>query len=482
MELCSVKVILVFFFCIFAALPGSAQSPPKAVQTPLHLTLAQAVRRAQRRYPRVAAALARQRAGEFAAALARAQYLPSLGLVSQFDRGTDNSPAGLLFPSALPSISGTVAGKYYAWNSVWTSSAGAYFNWELYDFGRRHSDVAFYQALARQAARQAGLARLQAGAHAADAYLSVLAARAGLQVARADVARWHTLDQIVRVLVHQQLRPGADASRTDAELAGARIRQASALARLQNTRALLAQAVGSARARLVLEPDGLLAHASRALTPAQLRARPAAASHPQARARHAALTASRFQLQELARADRPRAYLLAAAYGRGTGIQNPGQFAAHLNGLWPDSAGNWAVGLGIEYSLTRHFLIHRRQAVARARIQRAQAQYQQVIQFLRRARRQAAADLVAARQLELNSPIELRAAQTGEAQARARYRAGLAGIVDLANAEQLLSQAQSDDSLSRLAIWRAELETAYAQGSLRPWLQAVQAQAANGGH
>ncbi len=477
------KLKLVFFFCILAAWPGAAQTSPMAAQTPLHLTLADAVSRAQQRYPLVLAAMAQREAGESEVSLARAQYLPGFGLISQFDRGTDNSPAGLLFPSALPSISGTVAPKYYDWSSVWTSSVGAYFNWELYDFGRRRADVAFYQALARQATQQEYLARLQAGAHAADAFLSMLAAQAELRVARADVARWHTIDQIVRVLVKQQLRPGADASRTDAELAGARIRLARAESRRQNAQAVLAQAIGSARAELMLYPDGLLVHASRAPSPAQLRARrPAAAFHPEARARHAALTASRFQLKELSRADRPRAYLLAAAYGRGTGISNPGQFSGHLNGLWPNSAGNWAVGLGLEYSLTRHLLIHRRQAVARARMHRAQSQYRQVIQSLRRARRQAAADLAAARQLILNSPIELQAAQTGEAQARARYRAGLAGIVDLANAEQLLSQAQSDDSLSRLAVWRSVLETAYARGSLRPFLQSVHAQTAAGVH
>jgi outer membrane protein TolC len=72
-----------------------------------------------------------------------------------------------------------------------------------------------------------------------------------------------------------------------------------------------------------------------------------------------------------------------------------------------------------------------------------------------------------------DSPIELQAAQMGEAQARARYQAGLSAIVDLANAEQLLARAQSDDALSRLQVWRGWLEMGFAAGDLQPFLRAA---------
>jgi len=54
-----------------------------------------------------------------------------------------------------------------------------------------------------------------------NAYLTVLAAQRTVRAAEADVERRDTFDKAVRVLVDNQLRAGADASRADAELARA---------------------------------------------------------------------------------------------------------------------------------------------------------------------------------------------------------------------------------------------------------------------
>ena len=46
----------------------------------------------------------------------------------------------------------------------------------------------------------------------------------------------------------------------------------------------------------------------------------------------------------------------------------------------------------------------------------------------------------AARAVAQNTPIQLAAAQQSEAQARARYDAGLAGIIEVAEAQNLLAE------------------------------------------
>ena len=58
----------------------------------------------------------------------------------------------------------------------------------------------------------------------------------------------------------------------------------------------------------------------------------------------------------------------------------------------------------------------------------------------------------------------------GETQATARYQAALAPIVDVAEAQRLLLQAETEDNLARLTVWRAMLGEALAQGDLQPFL------------
>ncbi len=333
-------------------------------------TLAEAVRRALAYYPGALVAARNLAAARAQVGVARTSYLPVSGITAQFDRGTDNAVLGPTFPSPLPAISGTVPTKDYFGGSAWTSAAGVYFNWELFDFGRRAANVNFYRDLAAQASQQEQYVRLQVAAHAADTFLNVLAAQAEQQVAQADVSRWHTVDQIVRVLVAQQLRPGADASRADAELAGARIRLAGTVQAVARAQAALAEAVGNARAVLPALDAGLLAAAPSTAPPAA----PGVALHPQARAQQQAVAASQQQGKELAVADRPRLYLLGAAYGRGTGVVAPGDLAAGATGLSPTGAGNWAVGAGLAFSFTRLAQVRRQRAVQRQQLAAAQAQ------------------------------------------------------------------------------------------------------------
>jgi outer membrane protein TolC len=89
-------------------------------------------------------------------------------------------------------------------------------------------------------------------------------------------------------------------------------------------------------------------------------------------------------------------------------------------------------------------------------------------------RQTAAAMLEAARAIAANTPIQLAAAQQTESQARARYQAGLASIVEVADAQGLLAQAEVQDQLARIDVWRALLAQSVAQGTLAPFLAAAQ--------
>ena len=71
------------------------------------------------------------------------------------------------------------------------------------------------------------------------------------------------------------------------------------------------------------------------------------------------------------------------------------------------------------------------------------------------------------------TPAELAAAQQSEAQSRARYDASLATLVEVADAENLLAQAEMDNSVARLNVWHARFALANTQGDLQGFLQAL---------
>src|SRR5262249_19929808 len=99
------------------------------------------------------------------------------------------------------------------------------------------------------------------------------------------------------------------------------------------------------------------------------------------------------------------------------------------------------------------------------------ARYDQAIQTLTTQEAKARALLKAATEIAKNTPVEREAATAGESQARARYQNGLASVTEVAEAQRLLAQADADDAVARLGVWRALLATAQAHGDLTPFLE-----------
>ena len=79
----------------------------------------------------------------------------------------------------------------------------------------------------------------------------------------------------------------------------------------------------------------------------------------------------------------------------------------------------------------------------------------------------------AAVEIARNTPVERQAATDAESRARARYESGLASVTEVAEAQRLLAQAEADDAVARLGVWRALLAVMQAQGNLQPFLNQV---------
>ncbi len=385
----------------------------------------------------------------------------------QGNRATRNNIFGLLLPQPIiPSVSGPVLSSTSN-EGVWGSAAGLLFSWEPFDFGYRRAEVNAARAAQNRATAEVAITRLDVSVATINAYLTLLAAEETVRATQADVQRREVLTKSVHVLVENQLRPGADASRADAELARARIGLARAQQREEVSRAVLADILGIAETRVEVQAGPLVSPPPEA-TPSA----PAISTHPIAEAQQARVQELLSQVRILDRAYYPRFNYQSAVYGRGSGANTDGTFAGGSNGLGLERS-NWAAGLTVTFTLFDIFSIRARRGIALANERAEAARYDQAIQDLTGQLRQAKASLEGARHVAENTPVELQAARETETQLRARYQAGLATIVDVSDSQSLLVQAEIDDALARLAVWQNLASVAASQGDLQPFMHFI---------
>ena len=431
------------------------------------LTLEQAVEQAMTKYPAVRASLEQVSAAAAGINLARTSYLPRADFMGQVNRATHNNVFGMMLaPSIISPISGPVL-RTNSLDTVWGSAVGVLVSWEPFDFGLRQANVGLAHAARDVARAQVAVTSLEAGTAAADAFLTIAAAEQTVLAARAGVERAKVLDQVVETLAKNELRPGADASRSRAELALAETQSIQSEQSVEVARAALGQVLGVAAATVTIEPGPLLK-----LPRDVPDAPPEAARHPVALAQNAVIDEVKAREKALDRAYFPRFNLEGTGYARGTGIDASGATGGAASGLGPNIQ-NWAVGMNVTFPAFDLPSIRARKQVERYREREEAARYDQVIQNLNGEMEKARATLAGARRVAENTPIQLEAARATEQQATARYKAGLGTIVEVAEAQRILTQAEIDDALARLNIWRAMLAVAVAEGDLAPYLEEV---------
>ncbi len=440
---------------------------PAAAQQTSPLTIQQAVESAIKNYPSITVSQEQFNAAAAGIDLARTAYLPRVDTLVQVNRATRNNVFGLMLPQGvIPSISGPVIGSNN-FGTVWGSAAGALVSWEPFDFGLRRANVS--AATAVKSHSQATVARTQfdVTVATADAYLTVLAAQETVRAAQAGVDRAQVLAQIVRAQANSQLRPGADASRADAELAIARTQLAQAQQAQEVARAVLSQFIAVPPQQIALAAAKLLQLPPEEPVPALN-----VAQNPIAAEQNAVVDQQRTELQILEKSYVPRFFAQGSAYARGSGARIDGTRLGGLNGLGPDTQ-NYALGFTVTFPVLESASIHAREAGQSATVRAETARYQQITTDLTARWNAAVAALEGSRKVVANTPVEISSATVANQQANARYQAGLGTIVEVADTQRLLTQAEIDDALARLGVWRALLGVAAADGNIQPFLTAA---------
>jgi outer membrane protein len=461
------RLRMVFLFVGVLAMPQGVLAQPLAGQAavPQTFTLEQAIQYAVDHYPTVRAALEQVNVSTAGVSVARAAYLPRLDSLWQSNRATANNIFGQVLPqSVIPAMSGPVLPSTSD-QTMWGSAAGAMFTWEPADFGLRKATVVGAEAVVTQARAGEALTQLDVQSAVGTAFLGILAAQRAVTAAQADVDRRDTLARAVHTLVDNQLRPGADASRVDAERAAAQTRLIQAQAVVTLAQTTMARVLGVTNGPVTIDATNLLEQ-----LPATDVTAGAATAHPLAHVHQAAVDAARAQQQVLARTDFPRLYVQSSVFARGSGANPNGTLDGGLDGLGLERA-NWAAGVQVVFPNVFDFSSLRARKAAVAASERAEtARYDEALLMITSDQLAAAAMAQAARAVVANTPVQLAAAQQSEAQANARYQAGLASIIEVADAQSLLAQAEVQDQLARVDVWRAVLAEAVAQGTLTAFL------------
>jgi outer membrane protein len=446
-----------------------------AIKTPASpLTLDQAVDFALSNYPAVRASMERALASKEGVSLSRTTYLPRTDLLWQSDRATRNNIFGLLLPqSVVPSISGSVFSSTSD-RGVWGSAAGILVSWEPFDFGYRGANVEVAKAAQSRANAELSLTKLDVAGAVGDAFLRLAAAQQQVQVAEADVDRRQVLSTSVHALVREELRPGADASRADAELAAAKIQLIRAQEVERESVATFAELLGISGTKVAID-----AHYVLTTSPTPYASRIGLADHPSVLIATSTLFETKARENVLSKSYYPRFNLQGSFSGRGSGANPDGTFGTGTDGL-DLMRHNWAVGLTATFSVLDFPSLHFKKQIEQSNERAQRADYDKTVQTLTAQIERTKAAYDSAVLISQNTPIELEAARLGETQAKARYQAALAPIIEVAEAQRLLVQAEIEDNLARLTVWRALLGEALAQGDLQPFLELARKPASGG--
>ena len=431
------------------------------------LTIGQAVESALRSYPAIQVTQEQMNAAAAGIDLARTAYLPRVDALAQANRATRNNVFGLLLPqSVIPSMSGPVIGSNNL-GTAWGSAVGVLVSWEPFDFGLRQANVDTARSTRAQFEATLKRTRFDVAVASTDAYLTMAAAQETVRAAQAGLERAQTVARTIHALVDSELRPGADAARADAETAAARTQLIQAEQAVEVARASVAQFTG-------MEPAGIALSAPRLreLPPERKPAPLDPAAAPAVQEQNAVIEQARAQLHALERSYFPRFYLQGSAYARGTGAEVNGTNLGGLNGLAPTWQ-NYALGFTVQFPVMDKAAIEAREAAQSATVRAQTARAQQIATELRAQWNAAVARLDGARRVAANTPVQVAAARAAVEQATARYQAGLGVIDEVAEAERLLTQAEIDDALARLGVWRGLLEVAAAAGDIQPFLAEV---------
>jgi outer membrane protein TolC len=443
---------------LLAAVSGWFASPAVAQTSPnlQTVTLEQALTYARAHQPQIRSALAEYEARRADARVPRGQWLPQVGATAQIYAATANNTTAsyLGVPEVdIPRIGGSPS-KTQA-TATWSPSASTItaigVSQEVYDFGRISAQIAVADAYAAMSKATADAVELDVQLGVAEAYDAVLSAKGVLAATEDAHKRAVTHRDYAQAGTKSGLRPPIDLTRAQADVLQLEVRLIQARTGVVSARAALAAAMGAD----ALEIDAAPVAVDTAPGPAFAQAvQVALKANPAIVAAVAKLEAQRSVKSAITRELLPNLSATAALSGRAGGAEASGNPPTPYGDGWLPDVANWHVGLILQWNLFDATILARRDAAkARAEVARADLDYARMNVGLLTER--AYLDLDAALKTLPGLQASVDAAKANQAQAEARFKAGLGTVVELADAEALLTNAQLELAVGQFAVARA---------------------------
>lgn len=433
------------------------------------LTIVDAVLLAKRNYPRILQGQAEVRAAEKDVSVQRIkEYNPDSLIGYQDVVATHNRLTQTLFSTpALPTTPGP-GPENIQMNAMVFSAAGFIIDWAPIDFGLHKAKIDLAKAQLGLAKARYGVTIFDVAVEAASKYLDALVMHEQVAVAQANVQRFADFSTIVHAQVEAGLKPGADASLADAQLANARNDLIRARLNDELARASLAYITGSGGELANIDPSGIMLITE---PPIPDRVLPDFERHPLALAGQAVISTTLARKRILDKEYYPKLRWLAGMNLRGTTFNNNrGDVESpNVSGIFP-VVPNWNVGVMVELPFFDIIRIRAEKKVVFERITAAQRAYDLVIQGLKTDDVQSRVKVRAAVELADNMPVQVEAAMMAARQAQARYAAGLATVAQVAEANQILADSRVKLAVANIGVWRALLSVAAVHGDLAPFL------------
>jgi outer membrane protein TolC len=441
------------------------------VQPTRAITIREAVEISLRNYPSIASKVYKLRAAKANIALAKTQYLPNLNVDLQESAVTTNRTASVVMNNVsgfdtVPVNAGPVS-SHNSFRPQANSLQGLNLNWLVIDQGLRHANDKFAYADARTARADVNLTRLDVAFEAADTFLDAVAAKQVIISMTAALEHMESANLRAKTLVAQGLRPGVDTADWDYEVAKAKI----ALIKAERDSRLafvdLAEKTGTAADDIDIVSDPLVRGPTAIgnFGPSDL------SSHPLALLKTAEVERWRAKEHVLERAYRPHLWLNSSVWGLGGGDRS--------NLINPVAGGalpqvfDYMIGVSYSFPILEYFPLKAQKEMARSNGLSARADFDLAMQILEKKDARARIMLAQSRKVAEQTPILVEAARVREIKVMKRYSTGLTNMVSLAAAEKALAEAQVEDALAQVDVWRSILHLAYVQGNLRPFLQIV---------
>lgn len=442
-----------------------AQSPPDSV-----LTLVDALDRAVQYYPSLKSRRAETEAAKADLDVRKAIFLPVAAVQAQALYGTSNNIRGAYFPNegTTNSVSSGIKPNGPTTDAVWSSLASLNVNWKAITFGRNKAELGVFQSSIARAEADYRQELFVQQVRVADAYLMVLILDQAVNVQVANLNRVRSFRQLIEANTRSGLRPGADSSLADAELAKAQLLLLESRRIAQQQRVQLSQLTGLPTVALQLDTTTFQRSipADFAFSEASLLAHPVLAGYQRQ------IDLDRARVEAIRKSVVPAISVNGSFWARGSGISDnltpEGNFIYNpsLGAGLPFRIANYFVGLSSVWRFTDWFRVQRETRAQTLRTQADQYRYDEQLLNLRGQQQTADLQVQAAFEIARQAPLQLAAARVAYQQAQARYGNGLSNLYEFTQAYTLLNRAEIDQLVAINNVWRALLLKAAAEGDL----------------